>query len=296
MLPALKALGITVHVLPNWGAWDVLAIAKLRCMLKKLKADACIAHGNRAVSLLRIAGASPLVAVTHNYKIKCAGLAAVFCPTQDLVRHTQSQGVALERITLIPNMVRAPATMPARQLHTPLVIGTMGRFVAKKGFDVFIEALALLKSQGAQFRAVLGGDGEEAAALKALAASKGLENVLIFSGWVGDKQAFFDSIDIFCLPSHHEPFGIVLLEALAGLPVVSTMSEGPSEIIQEGVSGLLTPKGDAAELANALGLLLADSQKAQTLARQAYNTVKTQYDLPVVGAKLDLALKALRPL
>src|SRR6202034_4671627 len=100
------------------------------------------------------------------------------------------------------------------------------------------------------FKAVLAGEGEEEGALRDLAREKGLGEELRFAGWVTDKQAFFDSIDLFCLPSHHEPFGIVLLEAMAqGLPVVATASEGPSEILEAGEPGVLVPTNDAGALA-----------------------------------------------
>lgn len=293
--PVLKKFGIPVHVLSNLGAWDPLAALKLRGLLKRLSPDVCIAHGNRALSLLSKAGKDRrIVGVMHNYEIHYESLRFVFYPTQDLLRHMQAGMANPAHSYHIPNLVRAPASEPIRHWHEPPVIGAMGRFVAKKGFAVFIEALFVLKARGIAFRAVLAGSGEEAQALSALAAQKGLNDVLHFTGWVSDKQAFFDSVDIFCLPSHHEPFGIVLLEAMAqALPVVAAASEGPSEILRNGIDGMLIPINDAAALASALASLLSDRQHAELLARNAYDTVKNRYDLPVVAHKLDLALRSL---
>ena len=237
------------------GAWDPFAVTRLRELLWTLRPNASIAHGNRAVTLLGKAGLGgggsggtggrrkPLIGVLQNYKMHCAGLTAACHPTQDLKRYARTQGVADDDLYHVPDMVRVPAMPPRREWHTPPVIGAMGRFVAKKGFEMFIAALTRLAAQGVAFRAVLAGDGDEAAALRRLAAESGLADLLSFPGWADDKQAFFDGIDLFCLPSHHEPFGIVLLEAMAqALPVVTTASEGPSEIVHDGVD-LLVPTG-----------------------------------------------------
>jgi glycosyltransferase involved in cell wall biosynthesis len=265
---------------------------RLRLLLRRLRPDVSIAHGNRAIGLLRKAGAHPLIAVLPNYKMKCRGAAAVFYPTLDLKRYAQRQGVADACLYHIPSMVDVPSSPPTRGRRQPPVIGSMGRFVAKKGFEVLVAALARLRSQGAGFHAILAGDGPERAALERLAAECGLQDVLMFPGWVDDKPTFFASIDVFCLPSHHEPFGIVLIEAMAhAAPIVATDSEGPSEIIHDGIDGMLVPRGDIERLAQALGGMLADPERTARLAANAYRCARETYDLPCVGARLDLAVR-----
>lgn len=295
IIETLKQRNIAYFTLENLGAWDFFAIRKLRALLDRQGVEVSIGHGNRAVSLLTYsAKGTKIVAVTHNYKIKCRGVTAVFCPTQDLIRHTLQQTGRKTGIYHVPNMVRVPQITANRTRHTPPVIGTMGRFVAKKGFDVFIESLAILKSRNIDFHAIIGGGGEEENILKSLALTKDLKKTVSFPGWIRDKEKFFADIDLFCLPSHHEPFGIVLLEAMAqGLPVISTASEGPSEILDNGINGLLTETGNAEQLAHGLQQLIADSLKAAHLGEKAFETVKNSYDLPVISQKLDLALKSL---
>lgn len=282
-----------IHTLRNLGEWDPIAFMRLRSLIARHKPDVIIAHGNRALRLLSCAKAKPLVTVLHNYKIHMHYAHAVIAPTQALIREALEQQYARDRLHLVPNMVQAPFTLKARQFHSPPVIGLMGRMVAKKGFDLLLASLALLKQKNVNFRAILAGDGKEHDALQAKAQALGLSNIVTFPGWVEDKQQFFDQIDIFCLPSHHEPFGIVLLEAMAaGLPVISTASEGPSEIIQHGVNGLLAPINNAKALADAVESLLNDRAKAHAMAGAGYDTVRAQYDMDVTGAKLELALRA----
>ncbi|HEX4172279.1 MAG TPA: glycosyltransferase [Acetobacteraceae bacterium] len=290
--PALEARLGAPHTLAHAGAWDPLAAARLHLLLRRLRPDISIAHGNRAVSLLRLAGASPIGAVLGNYKINCSGLAAAFCPTLDLKRHAAEQGMAPSCAYHVPYMVDVPPAPPQRGTRVPPVIGTLGRFVAKKGFDVFLAALGRLRSNGILFRAVLAGDGPERGALERLAADNGLRDVLNFPGWVTDKAEFFAGIDLFCLPSQHEPFGIVLIEAMAhAVPVVATDSEGPTEILCDGIDGLVVPRSDPGRMAQALGTLIADPAEAKRRAASAYRQVLLTYDVPRVGERIDDAVQ-----
>jgi glycosyltransferase involved in cell wall biosynthesis len=281
------------HPLPHLGAWDLLSALRLRALLRRLRPDLSIAHGNRAMSLLRLAGAEPLAAVLPNYKIKCRGAVAALCPSLGLKQYAESQGIQAARAYHIPYMVAVPPAPPRRpSRREPPVVGTMGRFVAKKGFDVFIAALGLLRAQGVELRAILGGDGAERAALERQAGEAGLADVLSFPGWVTDKAAFFAGIDVFCLPSHHEPFGIVLLEAMAqAVPIVSTDSEGPSEILCDGTAGILVPRNDPCRLAEAIAALLGNAGHAEELATNAYRLARDSYDVAPVGAQLDSAVR-----
>src|SRR5215469_1866069 len=71
--PALERRGAVWHGLAQLGAWDIVAAVRLRRLLRRIGADLSIAHGNRAMHLLRRAGAGPVVAVLPNYKMSCRG-------------------------------------------------------------------------------------------------------------------------------------------------------------------------------------------------------------------------------
>ena len=233
----------TAHIphllLKNRAEWDPLCTLRLRRLIAREHASAIIAHGNRAIGLaLRASnGRIPVIAVAHNYKVKRFPRAdAVFAITQDLQQFLIHSGVAPGRIHLMPNIVRLPEVPPRAAFHTPPVIGGMGRFVEKKGFEVLIDAVGLLLARGIRVRCLIGGDGELRPELQAKIDRLQLGTSITLTGWVEDKNHFFDGLDLFILPSHHEPFGIVLIEAMArGVPVISTMSEGPREIIEQGI-------------------------------------------------------------
>lgn len=296
--PSLLALQrINTITMKNLGAWDPFAKAYLKKILTQIRPDAVIVHGNRAVSLATPAARQlgiPVVGVTHNYKLKHQiGLDAMFATTEDLQQALITLGQKKEAIYRVPNMVRLEDASPKPAFRQPPVIGAMGRFVKKKGFDVFIEALAILKDEGVAFTAKLGGGGEEEQALRSLPATKKLERQLNLTGWIKNKKEFFDSIDIFCLPSLHEPFGIILLEAcMFRLPIVTTDSEGPSEIVTHGKDALMVQKNNPKALADALKQLLVSPPVAEALAKEAAETVKA-YDINVVGAKMREVLEVI---
>jgi len=292
----LKEMGLTPLHLSNCSEWDMLAKWIMKRMLRKLAPDVVIAQTNRAFIMAR-GGAKnmcPLVGVAHNYNKRARRFVsadAVFAITHDVMRFVVEQKILAERIFHIPNMVRVEGlpVRPAR-FGTP-VIGAMGRLVEKKGFDVFIDALQLLREHGVAFKAVLGGTGAEKKALKKRAADAGLADTLTFLSWVDDKKAFYTGLDVFCLPSLHEPFGIVLLEAFCyGTPVVSTDSEGPKDIITPNFDAVLVGKGSAQELAQGLVELIKNPELAAKMAANAFVKAKMQYSIESVSERIELAV------
>ncbi len=137
----------------------------------------------------------------------------------------------------------------------------LGRHVPQKGFDTLLEAMARLGAPGPEpagprpRRLLLAGDGPERPALEARARALGLADRVRFLG-VTDRPttaALFAGADLFVLPSRHEPFGIVSLEAMAaGTPVVATRVGGVAEIVADGTTGLLVAPEDPIALARAI--------------------------------------------
>lgn len=296
----LVAAGMTHESLSSHGRWDVFAARRLRKLAAKTGARAVICHGNRALALaLRafhpligsLANRPRIIAVAHNYSTSRFAMAdACFAISSHLAAHLAASGA--RAISRMPNMVRMHDHALRPAFRHPPVIGSMGRFVAKKGFQTYIEALSVLRTRGIEFHAVLGGDGEESAAIDALIARYRLENHITRIGWVKDKTAFFAALDLFVLPSLHEPFGIVLIEAMIhGVPVISTDTEGPREIIHHGVDGILVPRRDPEALAEALAGLLANQQQAQQLAVAGRVLAGREYSMDSMAQRLQQALK-----
>lgn len=290
----MVAAGMAHQSLANHGRFDFFARARLRALAKKTNASAIICHGNRALTLALWAFNGTewpkVIAVTHNYKTKRFHKAHhCFAITEHLAAHLKTAGATT--ISQMPNMVRITPPTLREAFRAPPVIGTMGRFVAKKGFKHFIEALSVLRSRGIAFKAVLGGDGEESTAIDALITRYQLEGHIERIGWVQNKASFFASLDIFVLPSLHEPFGIVLIEAMSHtVPVISTDSEGPREIIHHGIDGMLTPKADPEKLADAMAELIANPTHAAAMGAAGSTLVAKEYSMHAMAERLQIAL------
>lgn len=290
---ALAEHHLPARTLSPTAEWSPFAARALRALQQD--ADLVIAHGNRAIGLALKAfkGRIPVVGVAHNYNIKkrFPKCDAVFSITRDLIEEMVHLDMPRSKLFHIPNMIRLPDITPRTSFNAPPTIASMGRFVDKKGFDVMIEALGMVAAQGIAFKAIIGGDGENAPQLQALASHLQLDDKLTFTGWVADKQAFFNEADLFIVPSHHEPFGIVLIEAMAtGLPCITTDTEGPCEIIKQHHDAVMVPKANPAAMAEAIIECLAVPDLTLQLGVQARKKAENRYDISVVSNQLNQAV------
>jgi glycosyltransferase involved in cell wall biosynthesis len=163
--------------------------------------------------------------------------------------------------------------------HHP-IIGTVGRMVTEKGQLHLIEALSYLRDRWPMLRCLFIGTGPLLDPLKKRAEALGLAETCIFQGVRMDIADIYPLMDLFVLPSLREPFGLVLLEAMAsGVPVISTASGGPLDFIQSGINGILVLPSDPIELAAQIDFLLSDPEIAVAIAKQGYETVQKGFDI-----------------
>jgi glycosyltransferase involved in cell wall biosynthesis len=139
-----------------------------------------------------------------------------------------------------------------------VVIGYCGQLVRTKGLAVLVEAFRVLRPKYPRARLLLCGRGEMLRELRSLN-----EPGLHIADFTEDVRPFYSSTDIFVLPTlHPEGFSRVLVESMAcGVPAIATEMGGNMESIEDGVSGFLVPPGDAAALAERLGVLLSDEKR-----------------------------------
>ena len=166
------------------------------------------------------------------------------------------------RTVRIYNPVRAgkPEAAPtAGELaaRPPLALA-VGRLVPYKNFLGLVRAFARVGRPEAQL--VILGEGPEHAAIEAEIARLGLAGRARLGGYVAQPWPHYAKARCLALSSDSESFGLVIVEALAhGLPVVSTDSHGPREILDHGRYGTLVPHRDEAALAQALEAALDDA-------------------------------------
>jgi glycosyltransferase involved in cell wall biosynthesis len=155
---------------------------------------------------------------------------------------------------------------------TPL-IGCMGQLVPWKRHEVLLRALPTVLGASPQARLVLMGSDQFAehagyvTSLRTLASELGLEAHVIWAGHVEHPADALAALEVLAHPAEREPFGRVILEALAvGTPVVAVNQAGPAEIIEDGRSGLLVPPNDPQAMGAALARVLQDEELRQTLS------------------------------
>ncbi|HYZ76635.1 MAG TPA: glycosyltransferase [Gaiellaceae bacterium] len=164
-------------------------------------------------------------------------------------------GLAAGSVRSIPNGVPDAVLEPLPRPFPGPTIGSVGRLDRQKGYDVLLQALAVLP--GAAL--VLVGDGPEREPLETLARDLGLGGRVRFAGWQAEPRRHLTTFDVFALPSRFEGFPLAIVEAmLAELPVVATAVGSVPEAVREDETGLLVTPDEPAVLAAALGRLLED--------------------------------------
>jgi glycogen(starch) synthase len=158
-------------------------------------------------------------------------------------------------------------------------IFSAGRFLHKKGFDILINAFHLIVSKGYKVDLILAGEGAEQSKYERLAGKTGLNWIergqensesgskILYWGKAdrGEIKKLLAGSEMTVVPSRIEPFGLIVLEALAaGTPVVATNVGGIPEILQDGVSLIVAPNDENA-LADAMEKLLNDSDLRESL-------------------------------
>jgi glycosyltransferase involved in cell wall biosynthesis len=276
-----------------FGWWDPLAAWRIRRSITKFQPGIIHAHLARGSYL---AGKSarglgvPLVSMTHNYvDLSYYRQVDMFIPaTQDQRRFLTEQGIPAEKTCVIPNFSAFPPCDHPRPAtpDAPVRFVAYGRLVRKKGFDVLLRAFRALLDQGFAARLVLAGGGPEAPALAGLARELGLTEAVEFTGWCDDVAGLLASHDVFVLPSLDEPFGIVVLEAMAmQMPIVATRTQGPREVL-DGETAYLAEVGDVKTLTEAMAQALRDPAASARKAHAAQERYRTRYHSGVVVPRI----------
>jgi glycosyltransferase involved in cell wall biosynthesis len=199
---------------------------------------------------------------------------ALVCVSRPLLDWFQSKIRA--RGFVVPNPVDpGPLLMPAGESHNGyetghLIVG-MGRLVEQKGFDLLLEAFSRVAARHSSWSLKILGDGPLRDQLEAQAQRLNLTIRVEFTGALADPFCVLRAADLFVFPSRFEGFGNALCEAMAcGVPAISfDCPSGPSEIVRNGVDGLLVPAEDVTALAAAMDHLMSDPHKRARLAARA---------------------------
>ena len=275
----LEAAGCRVTMLRFGGPLDIPTTLRLAKVAKAEKPDLVMGWMNRACRILpkgpwanvgRLGGYYDL-----KYYRRCSQL---ICNTPDICDYVVRAGRSANSVHYIPNFcpVRDEPAVDRGALggDDAKVLLILARLQPAKGIDVALRALPDIKN------AVLwiAGDGPEENRLKKLADELKLGARVRFLGWRDDRSALLKAADVCLVPSRHEPFGNVVLNAWSHeIPLVAAASQGPGYLVRDGEDGLLVPVDDPAALADATNAVLGDRQRARRMTARGLERTAAEF-------------------
>ena len=319
----LRAAGVTPHILPARGAFKLRYLLQLRALLRAARSQVILAHlfGSAVYGcLLGLLTATPVAVVLHGqtdidayslrvrlklWLVRRLARCVVFVSPNLQSDLAGQLPVAAARARVIPNGVDTDRFACRRdnslreQLQLPndaLLVGAVGNLRAPKDYVTFLRAASLLRAQDSRYHFVICGEGGNAlhTSLLVLRSALGLDSCCHFLGLREDVQTVLNNLDVYALSSTTEGFSIACIEAMAcGVPVVATRSGGPELIIEDQVSGLLVPVGDAAALAAAVARVANAPALARALVEAAQQRVHQRFSLGAMIAAYASLLTSL---
>ncbi len=188
--------------------------------------------------------------------------------------HPIEQRVILPGVPLDPSQRVAPVLQEDK---TP-VVGMAGPLEVIKGGSFFLRACHRVLEAGEKIRIVIAGSGPEERNLRRLATSLELNDHITFVDGTTAMSTYLSAVDIFCLPSLQQGFGIILLEAMAlGRPVIASGVGGVLSIIDDEKTGRIVPPSDSRALADCLLEMLRDAEGTRKLGIAGQNLVEDRF-------------------
>jgi glycosyltransferase involved in cell wall biosynthesis len=278
----LRAAGVDFDTLGIGGKANLLAPGRLARTARQHQATLLHSHLSTAswwCGWLERFGGPPSIGHVHGFtsalwhRWQTHLIACSEAVRQDLL----AKGISAQRITVMHYPVDPDDMRPSRAagavraelnatMETP-VIGTFAHLSLKKGYRELVRAAEIVLRQMPTAQFWCFGDGPLRQELANTARSLGISDRFKLLGFRRDVPDLMHAIDVMCLPSHREPFGLVYVEAaLAGKPVIACNAGGAREIIFHGKTGLLVPRADnVAALAEAILSLLDNRDRSATM-------------------------------
>ncbi len=300
---------VRVEVLPRRGGLGYLLNARpLRKVLRDIRPDLLNAHyASGYGTLARLSGFHPtLLSVwgsdVYDFTERSAlhrrwlrgtlrWADAVASTSETMANRVRSLVPEIDRVSVTPfgvdtSAFRSDHRDEAAPRSGPLVVGTVKTMSETYGIDTLISAVAALRVRGhadleaGRVMLRLAGDGPRLDEYRRLAASLGLEGVVEFLGPVPHARVpeVLAGFDVYAALSRRESFGVAAIEASAcGLPVVVSDADGLREVVRDGETGLVVPRGDVEASAAAIGRLLLDSELRRRLGQAGRRWVESRF-------------------
>lgn len=222
---------------------------------------------------------------------------AVIGLSTQAARLAESFGAAPIKTRVIPASVDSTLFRPDQRnllrerwgMERPVVL-LVGRLTKHKSVDTLLHAFNEVVSTVPDAKLVIIGKGPDELHLRALQKHLRLDGKVFFLGGAppGQMQYIYPGADLLVLPSIYEPFGNVVLEAMAsGLPVIGSNIGGMADIISDSETGFHIKPRDTAQLANRLRQLLVNSRTRSSMSKAARKAAVSKFDDLVVTRSVE---------
>lgn len=299
---ALRAQGLKVLLVPAYWVHRRTQ-RELARLLADIKPAALLAHGFPEHLIGRRAGLDAgvpvLIQVEHNSRERympwslresrrlALRSAAIVGVSEGVRQSLLAQGLPADKTVAIPNgvdLARFPA--PAGEREPGLVMSA--RFARQKDHATLVDAMGLLARRGLTPRLRLAGTGPLLERIKLRAARLGLGDQIVFLGHHADMPGLLSCQAIYVLSTHYEGMPLALVEAMAaGCACIASDVVGVRGVVEDGVTGLLVPEGDAQALAKAIARLLQDPALAARLGAAARERALAEHGLALMRERYE---------
>jgi glycosyltransferase involved in cell wall biosynthesis len=315
---------------------DLRSVVQVRRLIRESRPDLVHTHLGKAGLLGRVAAfltGVPMVHTVYDFAffeevglrrhvlLTCERIAArwtdrlFFLSQHEYCVAVDNRIGDVRNLELVGNGVRLdqydPATIPSDRVEATrrrygiptdrVIIGTVARLVQRKGIDTLLAAAKIVIAQHADVHVLIVGGGPLQRDLSLLAAELGIAERVTFTGFVRDQEempSLFALMDIFCLPTRREGYGMVLVEAAAmRKPVVTSNIAPVNALVHHERTGLLATVDDADSFAAALCRLIGDPQLCAQFGSEGHDLANRSENLfdsypPVLTAYREVVARA----
>lgn len=299
------------------GIRDIIAMIKLRKIIKRYNPDIVYAHSSKAGAITRIANIGLKNKCIYNphgwaFNMRCSNkkrrlyaniekLAAHFCEKIICISPYEKEsalvlgickedklqvilnGIDIERYELHPHVPFSREYLGIPE--NAVIIGMVGRLSYQKAPDVFIKVAAKIKKDIPNSYFIIVGSGELESQIISYAKENNLLENLIITGWVNNPMKYVELFDVAILISRWEGFGLVLPEyMIARKPIIASRVDAIPDIIIDHKNGILVEPDDVEGTYQAVNELLKNTRLRNRLISEAYIDVHVRFNVKRVVA------------
>ncbi len=306
-----KNAGIEVFPIAMHGEIDLLASYRIRRLITRFRYDILHSHTSHAHTLaffsslgtktwLLVSRRVDFSIFRHSFLHLSGFKYRFFADYYIAISHEikdvlVSDGIPAQRIFVVHSGINPErfASSPKDHLipefnikEDEYVVVNVAHLAGHKGQKYLVRAVPLVLAKIPTARFFIVGGGELMPELQSLAASLGLKQKLIFTGFRRDVGSFYQIADLFVMSSVQEGLGTAVIDALAlGKPVVGTCAGGIPEIIRDDETGRLVASADPAALAGGIIELLANPERAKQMGRRGQEMIRKNFSVDAMVEK-----------